>query len=41
MVYLLFAVNDQIVSTPYNYFSENADVDYSYCCIGFNSNHLF
>lgn len=40
-MYFLFAVSDQIVNSQCNYFSKNADVNYSYCCIGFNSNHLF
>ena len=30
MFYLLFAVNDQIVNTQYNCFSENADDHYIY-----------
>lgn len=30
VIYLLFAVNDQVVNSQCNYFSKNADVNYSY-----------
>lgn len=31
MIYLLFAVSDQVVNSKCNYFSRNADVSYSHC----------